>query len=231
MTAEIRDEAEFRNDILERLAELEFNQNNTQVFDTVNVTEKDSALSVLEQTVPESSSDNDHNIGDVSGAILIDIAKHRFCRMRAIGDTQITFDVSDLITSKWTQITLEILQDPIGQHTVTFVDAPFENQVIPKVFKAANRYTTIRFYAYRIAVDVVRIFAFEEFQEFSQEFFDSFIQARITNDQIANLNPNDHLEFNLKIATDNTISVSTGAGIISPGKFTSPATPQSLIIT
>lgn len=217
MAAEIRDEAEFRNSVLERLDELEFRQSNFQIFEEQNVSEKEPGLAILEST--DTSPNNAKDSGDVSGTLTLVFDTTRFCRMRVIGDLAITFDTSNLLVGKWQQLTVEILQDPTGNHNVTFTDAPFENQITPVVYKAANRYTTIRFYAYRISDSAVRIFAFEENQPFSKDFFDSYIQARLTNDQLANLSPNDHLEFNLKIATDNTISVSTGVGQIS-GQFT-----------
>ncbi|KKM21290.1 hypothetical protein LCGC14_1636940, partial [marine sediment metagenome] len=151
--------------------------------------------------------------GDQSGALTIFFNRNRFCRIRVIGNLTITFDTSEMIFGKIYFLTVEVLQDPTGQRIVTYTDAPFENNLTPKVFKAANRYTSTRFYAYKLdAGSAVRIFAFDEFQEFSQEFFDGFIQARLDTDQTANLTPNKHIEFDLKIATDNTIVVSVGGG-------------------
>ncbi len=158
--------------------------------------------------------------GDQSGALTIFFNRNRSCRMRVIGNLTITFDTSEMIFGKIYFLTVEVLQDPTGQRIVTYADAPFENNLTPKVFKAANRYTSTRFYAYKLdAGSAVRIFAFDEFQEFSQEFFDGYIQARLDTDQTSNLTASKHVEFDLKIATDNTILVTTGSGQ-SAGIFT-----------
>lgn len=150
--------------------------------------------------------------GDVSNTLTIDFAANRFCRMRLIENLTIDFDVSNILLGKIYFLTVETLQDPDGGNAVIFADAPFENSVTPVVYTAGNRYTSIRFYAYRIDDTQVRVFAFEENQSFPTEFFDSFIQGGLTVDQTLHLNPNNHLEFDLKIASDNTISVSSGIG-------------------
>lgn len=160
---------------------------------------------------PQCFTEND--LGDVSGAQTIVFNDNAFARMRAIGNTTIAFDTSKLLFGKWYKLTVEILQDPGGGHTVTFDDAPFENGIIPIVFTAGNRYTSIRFYAYKLdSGPAVRIFAFDELQPFPLQFFDGFIQARLDTDQTANLTPNKHIEFDLPITTDSTIGVSTGSG-------------------
>ncbi len=158
------------------------------------------------------------DLGDVSGAQTIVFNDNAFARMRAIGDTTLAFDVSSLTIGKWYKLTVEILQDETGGHIVTFTDAPFQNGVVPIVFKAANRYTTINFYAYTDVdgeVSIVRIFAFPtqfDTADQSKEFFDGYIQARLDTDQTANLTVSKHIEFDLPIATDSTIAVSTGSG-------------------
>jgi len=157
---------------------------------------------------PEKDSD------DQSGSLSIVFDANRFCRMRVIGDLTITFDTSKMIFGKVCMLTVEILQDPGGGHTVTFADAPFENGITPTIFTAGNRYTSIRFYAYKLDAtgSAVRIFAFDELQPFPLQFFDGFIQARLDTDQTSNLTPNKHLEFDLALATDNTIKVANGGG-------------------
>lgn len=163
----------------------------------------------------------ENDLGEVSGAQTIFFNRNRFVRMVVTGNTSIAFDTSEMMHGCWYQVTLEILQDTAGGNTVTFDDAPFENQITPKVYKAGNRYTSIRFYAYIIEEGgtIARIFAFEENQPFPIQFFDGYIQSRLTTDQTGNLDPNDHIEFDLNLATDNTIAVTTGGGQAA-GKFT-----------
>ena len=146
------------------------------------------------------------DLGDVTGGVFVDWSVAEFCRMRLIGDVTLTHLVG-VPNGEWQQLTLEFLQDGPGQRNVVFLDG-FANHIVPIVFKGGNRFTTIRFYAYKDNL-TTRIFAF---QDQDIDFFESFIQAAMSANQTANLSALDHVEFNLAIANDNTISVSDGSG-------------------
>ena len=86
------------------------------------------------------------DLGDVSGGVIIDWSLAPFFRMKLVGD--ITVVMNNLPSSPgWHEITVEFLQDNVGNHDVTFLDV-FRNDPAVIIRKGTNRYTITKFYSY-----------------------------------------------------------------------------------
>lgn len=99
---------------------------------------------------------------------LVDWSTHNFHRMTVTDDISITMQNLPA-AGKWEQVIIEITQDAIGGHAVTFLDT-FANGVTPTINPGANSKTTVVFYAYNDGGNVILAFDvnsnFTEFPEF-----------------------------------------------------------------
>lgn len=86
------------------------------------------------------------NLGDVSGGVVIDWSLAPFFRMKLVGDISVV--MNNLPASPgWHEITVEFLQDGVGNHNVAFLDI-FRNDPDVIIRKGTNRYTITKFYSY-----------------------------------------------------------------------------------
>ncbi len=108
---------------------------------------------------------NENDLGTI-GFInqLIDWSTNNFYRAVVNGDVVITMENLPA-TGKWEQVVLEITQDVVGGHPVTFSDT-FANAVVPNINTGANSKTVITFYAYNDGVNDI-ILAFDTQSNFN----------------------------------------------------------------
>ena len=169
---------------------------------------------------------SENNLGSVTGVVDLDWSLANFHRAVLTGDT--TFNIINTPGSgDWQDICLEVQQDGIGGHNVSFVQG-FDNGFIPMAVQGAGRYTSWQIYTYEepAGTDVFQGFNKDgsssgptvpggggQFQGFS-----GWIHAGLSVDQTVNLAPGAHIEFDTIISSD-TLTVSSGAGQAS-GIFT-----------
>jgi len=194
-------------------------QNILLIFDTIsgNWTPLDSAAFGSAATgCPVICTEND--LGNVSGVTDLDWSIANFHRAVLVGDT--TFNIINTpANALWQDICLEVQQDLVGGHLVSFVQG-FANNFIPVAILGALRYTSFQIYTYEepSGTDI--------FQGFNKngnngpqvpggaglfQGFAGFIQTVLSSDQTTNIGINDHIEFDTIVDSD-TLTVTVGAG-------------------
>lgn len=160
----------------------------------------------------------ENDIGEVSGVVNVDWSIANFHRAILIGDTTFNFFNTPSATD-WQDICLEVQQDIVGGHSVSFVQG-MANNFIPKAISGANRYTSWQIYTYEEPAGANVFQAFDkagtngpnvpggggQFQGFA-----GFIQAKLAVDQTTSLGIFDHIEFQVIVDNDK-ITVSGGVG-------------------
>lgn len=161
----------------------------------------------------------ENDLGDVTGVVDLDWSIANFHRAVLTGDT--TFNIINTPgNTLWQDICLEVQQDDVGGHSVSFVQG-FANNFIPVAISGAGRYTSWQIYTYEepSGTDI-----FQGFNKDSSgsgptvpggqglfQGFAGFIQAILSLDQTTNIGINNHIEFDTIVSND-TITVTSGVG-------------------
>ena len=161
----------------------------------------------------------ENNLGDVAGVVDLDWSLANFHRAVLTGDT--TFNIINTPgNTLWQDICLEVQQDELGGHDVSFVQG-FANNFIPIAIQGAGRYTSWQIYTYEepSGTDI-----FQGFNKDSSssgptvpgggglfQGFAGYIQTILSADQSSNTGINDHIEFDTVVDSD-TLTVTGGIG-------------------
>jgi len=166
---------------------------------------------------PQICSEND--LGTVNGAVILDWSIANFHRAIIDGDTIFNI-INTPGTGDWQDICLEVQQDQVGGHSVSFVQG-FANSFIPIAITGAGRYTSFQIYTYEepSGTDI--------FQGFNKngnngpqvpgggglfQGFAGYIQTELSSDQTTSLGLLDHIEFDIVVDDSDTLGVTTGIG-------------------
>ncbi len=161
----------------------------------------------------------ENDLGTVNGVTVLDWSLANFHRAVLDGDT--TFNIINTPgDTLWQDICLEVQQDSVGGHSVSFIQG-FANNFIPLAVQGAGRYTSWQIYTYEepSGTDIFQGFNKDNsssgptvpgggglFQGFA-----GYIQTILSADQTTNIGINDHIEFDVIVDND-TLVVTGGAG-------------------
>jgi hypothetical protein len=161
----------------------------------------------------------ENDLGNISGVVDVDWSIANFHRGVLTGD--VTFNLINTPgDGDWQDICLEVQQDAVGGHTVSF-QQPMANGFIPQTFLGALRYTSWQIYVYEEPGGTDIFHGFDKSGSTGPDVpgsggvfqgFSGYIQAILSSDQLA-VAPGLHIEFDTIVKADTlTVSASPGQG-------------------
>lgn len=160
----------------------------------------------------------ENDLGSVSGTVDVDWSLANFHRAVITGDTSFNF-INTPGSGDWQDICLEVQQDNVGGHAVSFQQV-MDNGFIPVAISGADRYTSWQIYTYEEpgGTDVFQAFDKSGSQGPSVpggggtfQGFSGYIQAILSANQTTNLIVGAHIEFDT-IVKNEQLAVSSGGG-------------------
>lgn len=160
----------------------------------------------------------ENDLGTVNNVVDLDWSLASFHRAVLDGDT--TFNIINTPgATQWQDICLEVQQDEVGGHSVSFIQG-FANNFIPMAIQGAGRYTSWQLYTYEKPPGIDIFQGFDKSGNNGPQVpgggglfqgFAGYIQAILSATQALNIAVGDHIEFDTIVSND-TITVTSGAG-------------------
>lgn len=160
----------------------------------------------------------ENDLGSVSGTVDVDWSLANFHRAVITGDTSFNF-INTPASTLWQDICLEVQQDSVGGHLVSFQQV-MDNGFVPVAITGASRYSSWQIYTYEEPGGTDVFQAFNKSGNTGPEVpggggtfqgFSGYIQSILSANQTTNLIVGAHIEFDT-IVKNEQLAVSSGGG-------------------